>query len=127
MGRGLTKRVMGNTSGTGKQVQVTAYVPTGSSAVTGYLVKEKSDVRYLCHTAQGEGVCNITTGTVTIGKFSIGATDSLGNTYKVAKISSNVVTLFQATGSTHEFANGAKVGYNLVSAHAGHDVVLDAA
>lgn len=118
---------MGNTTTTGKQVQITAFLPGASEAKTGFLVKEKSDQLYICQNADGSGKCMITTGTVTEGKFSIGATDSLGNTYKVAKIGSNVVTVIQDTGSTHEFASGSKVGYNLVAAHLGHDVVLDAA
>lgn len=125
MGRGLTKRVMGDTGTAGSQVQITAFIPGGAAAKTGFLVKEKSDQLYICTTADGTGKCMITTGTVTEGKFSIGATDSKGNTYKVAKIGSNVVTVIQDVGSTHEFASGSKVGYNLVAAHLNHDVVLD--
>ena len=120
---------MGNTTTTGKQVQITAYIPGGAAAKTGFLVKEKSDQLYICNNADGTGKCKLTTGTVTEGKFSIGATDSDGNTYLVAKISSNVVTLIQNTlvGASFQFANNAKVGYNLNSATAGHNVVLDAA
>lgn len=127
MGRGLTKRIMGDTGTAGSQVQVTAFIPGGAAAKTGFLVRERSDQLYICTNADGTGKCKITTGTVTEGTFSIGATDSLGNTYKIAKIASNVVTVIRATGSTHEFASGAKVGYNLVAANLGHDVVIDVA
>lgn len=118
---------MGNTTTAGSQVQITAYIPGGAAAKTGFLVRERSDQLYICQTADGTGKCKITTGTVTEGTFSIGATDSDNNTYLVAKISSNVVTLVQKTlvGAAFQFATGQKVGYNLVAAHEGHDVVLD--
>jgi hypothetical protein len=112
MGRPLEKRQFGNTSGSGQQIQVTAFIPvanSGSSAVTGYINRQKNDTRFNVTTAQGTGVCSLSTGSVTAGLMKINGVDSAGNTYVVSKISGRTATVYQvAGGSNYVFDNGEK-------------------
>ena len=112
MGRPLEKRQFGDTAGSGQQIQVTAYIPAangGSSAVTGYINRQKNDTRFNVTTAQGTGVCSLTTGSVTAGLMKIEGVDSAGNTYVVSKISGRTATVYRvAGGSNYVFEDGAK-------------------
>ncbi len=112
MGRPLEKRQFGNTSGSGQQIQVTAYMPVangGTTAATGYINRQKNDTRFNVTTSDGTGVCSLTTGTVTAGLMKIEGVDSAGNTYVVSKISGRTATVYQvAGGSNYVFSDGAK-------------------
>lgn len=120
MGRPLEKRQLGNTSGSGEQIQVTAFIPAangGLAAKTGYINRQKNDTRFNVTTADGTGVCSLTTGTVTAGLMSIGGVDSLGNSYLVSKISGRTATVYRvAGGSNYKFANGEKAPWLIGSA-----------
>lgn len=112
MGRPLEKRQLGNTSGSGQQIQVTAYIPVangGTTAATGYINRQKNDTRFNVTTSDGTGVCSLTTGSVTAGLMKITGVDSAGNSYVVSKISGRTATVYQvAGGSNYKFTDGAK-------------------
>jgi hypothetical protein len=114
MGRPLEKRLLGNTAAPGPQIQVTAFVVGGSSAVTGYVAKQVGSKRFRVTTAQGTSVCTLTTGVPTEGQVRITATDSASGTYFVSKIAGRKATLVRGTGT--QFAEGASVPWNLTGA-----------
>lgn len=114
MGRPLEKRLFGNTTGAGQQIQVTAFIPTadgGSSAVTGYIVKQVGSKRFRVTTAQGTGVCQLVTTVPTAGQVRIQLTDSASGTYFAQKISGRKVTVTAGTGT--QFATGSTAGWTI--------------
>ena len=70
---------------------------TGGSAVLGDIVKQQGTKRYYVKTAQGYGVCTLTTGTVTRGTLTIIASDWNGNTYWVTRLESRKARLWRKT------------------------------
>lgn len=87
-------------------ITFTSWVPTasngtvnsGGSAITGGdIVKQAGSKRYYVRTTQGYGVCTLTTGTVTIGKIEMTATDWYGNIYKIARLQQRKLTVWQKT------------------------------
>jgi hypothetical protein len=86
----------------------TSWVPTasngtansGGSAITGGdIVKQTGSRRYYVKTTQGYGVCSLTTGTVTIGKIEMTATDWYGNIYNIARLQQRKLTVWRKTQS----------------------------
>jgi hypothetical protein len=101
----------GSTTNQENAIIVTAFIPGGSSAVTGDIVKQTNDKRYKVKTAQGTGICQLVTDGVAnaAGEVSIKATDSAGGNYLVAKLTSRKVVLVPAAlgGSAGtQFASG---------------------
>ena len=98
-----------------------AYLTTGSSAVAFDIIKQEASRRYLVHTAQGVGQCKlITTSTLTAGDMTIIATDSLGSTYYVAKLTAHHATLVQQTvNGSWEFVTNAVAGWTVNGASTG--------
>ena len=84
--------VIGDTAQTGAQIQVTAHVPGGASAVTGYITKQIGSRRFKVTTAEGTGVCTLTTGSVVEGTCSITATMEDGTTFPISKITAKRVS-----------------------------------
>lgn len=111
MGRPLEKRLFGNTSGTGQQIQVSAYVEGGSSAVNGYIVKQVGSKRFKVTTAQGTSICKLVTGAPAAGEMRITLTDSASGTYFAQKISGRKVTVTAGTGT--QFATGSTAGWTI--------------
>jgi hypothetical protein len=114
MGRPLEKRLFGNTSVTGNQIQVSAFVPAadgGSSAVTGYIVKQVGSKRFKVTTAQGTGICKLVVTAPAAGECRITLTDSAAGTYYASKISGRKVTVTANTGI--QFATGSTAGWTI--------------
>jgi hypothetical protein len=67
---------------------------------SGDIVRQRGSHRYLVKTSGGQGICNLaTTSTLTAGQLSIGATDTNGSTYYVAKLTARKALLVQSTAS----------------------------
>lgn len=120
----------GGTTGTGVAVltssainalDVTAYVPGGSSSVQGDIVKQEASRRYLVATAQGTGQCRlVTTSTLAEGEMTLIATDVNGSTYYVSKLTARRATLAQQTVSgSFEYATGDVTGWTIDAATTG--------
>jgi hypothetical protein len=76
-------------------IQIISFITTGSSAVSGGdIMKQEASKRYLVQNSQGQGICNLTTGTLTAGKMHIIATDSAGDTYWVTKLTGRRANLY---------------------------------
>lgn len=104
-------------------ISATAYIPGGSSAVASDIVKQEASRRYLVQNAQGNGQCRLTalaTGSLAEGQMNILATDVLGSTYYVTKLTARRATLSTATDNGgFEYASGAVAGWSLNAATTG--------
>jgi hypothetical protein len=101
---------------------VTAYLTTGSSAVVADIMKQEASHRYLVRNAQGQGQCKlISTSTMAAGEMNLLATDVLGSTYYVTKLTSRKALLTRNTdaGSGWSFVSGSQAGWTLGAASAG--------
>lgn len=104
---GITVATLVLTSNRQNALSFLAWVPTatngtlntGGSAVLGDIVKQQGTKRYYVKTAQGYGVCNLTTGTVTRGALTVIASDWNGNTYWVTRLESRKARLWRKTQS----------------------------
>jgi hypothetical protein len=103
---------------------VTAFIPAangGSSAVIGDIVKQRNDKRYKIKTSEGTGICQLktTAAASAAGEMSIKATDSEGNNYLVAKLTSRKVVLVPAAlggVAGTQFASGTSAKWTFGSA-----------
>lgn len=109
------------TSAVTNVIAISAYIPTGSSAVAGDIVKQVGARRYKVTTAQGTGKCKLVAKAPAAGEMTIVATDSLGSTYYVTKLEENLATLAQNSdgGSGFEFVDGSRAKWGLAAAVAG--------
>ena len=89
--------VVGDTSQPGSQIQVTAFIPGGTAAETGFIVKQIGSRRFKVTTPDGTGICSLTTGPVVEGTCSITATTESGDSFSISKITAKRVT--DATGN----------------------------
>lgn len=107
-------------------IACTAFIPGGSSAVTGDIREQVASKKYRVTTAQGTGVCKlVTTASPTAGQMFIGATDANGSTYFVKKLTARRAVLVQRTvNGSFLFANNAAAGWSIDAASAGV-VLLD--
>jgi hypothetical protein len=104
---------------------ISAFVPGGSSAVAGDIVKQVGAKTFRVTTAQGTGLCKLVGAAPAAGEMSLIATDSNGSTYYVTKISRHKATLTQLTLSgSFVYATGSTAKWTLGSAVApsGSDV-----
>lgn len=104
-------------------LSVAAYIPGGSSAVAGDIVKQEASRRYLVTTAQGTGQCRLTAaadGSLTEGQMNLLATDVNGSTYYVTKLTARRATLSTATDNGgFEYASGDVAGWTIDAATTG--------
>lgn len=102
---------------------VTAFIPGGSSAVAGDIMKQESSRRYLVNTAQGQGQCRLTAAddaSLTEGQMNLIATDVNGSTYYVTKLTARRAYLSTATMSTSfEYEEGTAARWSLAAASTG--------
>lgn len=107
-------------------IACTAYVPGGSSAVTGDIQEQVSSKKYRVVTAQGTGGCKlVTTSTLAEGQMFIGATDANGSTYFIKKLTARRAILVQRTvNGSFLFDTNEAAGWTLDSATSGV-VVID--
>ena len=92
---------------------------TGGSAVLGDIVKQQGTRRYYVKTAQGYGVCSLTSSTVVRGTMSIIAADWNGNTYWVTRLESRKARLWRKTqngSSAWVYASGDLARWSLNAA-----------
>jgi hypothetical protein len=83
------------TSSTFNAIQIISYVPSGSSGISGGdIMKQEGSRRYLVQNAQGQGICKLTTGTLTAGTMHIIATDAAGDTYWVTKLTGRKANVY---------------------------------
>ena len=110
MGRPLNKRNLGDTSGSGSQIQVSADVD-GNGAANGYIVAQKGSKRFKVTTAAGTAVCSmVVAAPAAAGEVRITLADSAAGTYFASKISGRTCTVTAGTGS--QFSTGDKVAWN---------------
>lgn len=98
-------------------LNVTAYLPLGSSAVTSDIKKQESSRRYLVRNAQGDGQCRLVAkaaNALAAGEMNLVATDSAGGTYYVTKLTARRAVITRATGT--QFATGSSVGWSINTA-----------
>ena len=88
-----------------------SYVTGGSNQTDGDIVAQKGSKRFKVTNSDGTEVCTLVTSTPNAaGEMRITATDSVGGTYYISKISGRTCTVTQGTGL--EFATGAKVKWS---------------
>ena len=125
MGRPLNERNLGDTSGSGSQIQVSADVD-GNGAANGYIVAQKGSKRFKVTTAAGTAVCGIVTAAAAAaGEVAITMTDSAGGTYFVSKISGRTCSMVANTGT--QFSDGQKVAWNRSGAVLNESVIVTVA
>ena len=112
------------TSAVTNVIATSAYIPVangGSSAVIGDIVKQVGTRRYKVRTAQGTGKCKLVAAAPAAGQMTVAATDSLGSTYYVTKLTEKLATLTQNTdgGSGFEFSTGSRAKWALAAAVTG--------
>lgn len=105
-------------------IAISAWIPGGSSAKVGDIMKQESSRRYLVNTTDGVGQCKLVTDTPAEGQMTITATDSDGNTYYVKKLTAHRAVLIQDTGSGFQFADDSAAGWNLTAAEENVSVKL---
>jgi len=82
-------------------IQMTAYITTGSSAVTSAIIKQEGARSYLVENNQGRSrVKLVTTDALTAGTAKVIATDSAGATYFVKKFNGRKATLVNRTSTS---------------------------
>ena len=113
------------TSTTLNALNVTAYIPTkngGSSAVLSDIVKQEASHRYLVKNGQGIGQCKlVASDTPAAGEMNLVATDNLGSTYWVTKLTARRCVITQRTdgGSGYAYVTGNAAGWTINGASAG--------
>ena len=82
-------------------IQIISYINTGSSAISGGdIIKQDNARRYVVQNAQGIGICKLSTGTLVAGQMHIIATDSLGATYWVTKLTARKAAVYPRTSTS---------------------------
>jgi len=97
-------------------LKVTAYLPTGSSAVVSDIMKQEASRRYLVRNGQGHGICKLVakaSGSLLAGEMNLIATDSASGTYYVTKLTAHRALLVPITGT--QFANSHVAEWNVSS------------
>ena len=109
------------TSNRQNALSITAFIPAaqgGVAAKTGDIVKQEASLRYLVRTADGVGQCKlVASDSPTAGQMKMTATDSLGSTYWVTKLTARRCRLSQRSdgGSGYEFNDNTTAGWNITT------------
>jgi hypothetical protein len=114
-------------------IKCEAQVGAGAEVTTGDVIKQVNTRSYKVQTSGGVGVCKlVTTEAKDAGQMSIKATDSDGNTYFVAKLTSRKAVLVPAAnvhgGTTtigSQFASGTSAKWTFGSAVVDTTVTID--
>jgi hypothetical protein len=81
-------------------IVISAFVPGGSSAVAGDIIKQASSTRYSVTTAQGTGTCKLVAAASTqSGEMTVLAVDSDSGDYYVTKLTARKARLVPNTGT----------------------------
>jgi hypothetical protein len=106
-------------------IAISAWVPGGSSAVAGDIVKQEASRRYLVTTAQGTGQCRLVAAAPAVGgEMTMLATDSAGGTYYVTKLTMNLALLVKGDRTGTQFTSGTLVKWSLDAPVSGYSVQL---
>lgn len=102
-------------------IQCTAYLSTGSSAVTSDIQEQVASKKYRVVNAQGVGgVKLVTTSSLVAGQMYVGATDTNGSTYFVKKLTARRAVLVQrVVNGSFEFETNEAAGWSLDAASTG--------
>ncbi len=121
-GSGAAARFTITTSSVANAIALTAFITGGAARTEGDIVKQEASRRYLVRTSDGIGQCRlITTSTLTAKTMNIIATDVLGSTYYVQKLTARRAVLVQKTdgGSGFEFDSYDAPKWDITSATTG--------
>lgn len=88
-------------------ISISAFVPGGSSAVVGDIVKQSSSRAYRVTTAQGTGRCDLVAAAPAAGEMTMTAVDSVGGTYYVTKLTARRALIIQGDRTGTQFVTGA--------------------
>lgn len=105
-------------------IAISAYVPGGSSAVAGDIVKQEASRRYLVTTAQGTGQCRLVAAAPAAGEMTMTAVDSAGGTYYVTKLTAKKALLVKGDRTGTQFTDGTTVKWTFGSAVLNESVQL---
>ena len=108
-------------------IKCEAQVPTVGEATTGDIIRQVSTRRYKVNVGGVVGICKlVTTASLNDNEMTITATDSIGATYYVTKLTGRRATLTQKTpvvtspgGNTWTFITGASAPWTFGSAGSG--------
>jgi len=131
----LTLTPVLTTGATARQngIKCEAQIGAGAEVTTGDIIKQVNTRSYKVQTSGGTGICKlVTTEAKDDGQMSIKATDSAGNTYFVAKLTSRKAVLVPAanvhggtTSAGTQFASGTTAKWTFGSAVANTTVTIE--
>jgi hypothetical protein len=87
-------------------ISISAFVPGGSSAVIGDIVKQTASRAYRVTTAQGTGRCDLVAAAPTVGQMTMTAVDSAGGTYYVTKLTARRALIIKGDRTGTQFTTG---------------------
>ena len=87
-------------------ITISAFVPGGSSAVVGDIVKQTASRGYRVTTAQGTGRCDLVAAAPAAGQMTMTAVDSAGGTYYVIKLTARRALLIKGDRTGTQFTTG---------------------
>jgi hypothetical protein len=101
MGRPVKKVWLGNTSGTGQQIQCTAYVPGDSGSSTAYFTRQVGTGRFIANNGTYSGTVQLTNNDVSAAGYAkVTVTPYGGGTEYARKINDNTVITWQGNSYT---------------------------
>ena len=110
MGRPIKKINFGSPVGAAKGIVVSAFVPTGSSAVAGYIVKEVGSKSYRVTTSQGTGKCRLVEAASAPGEMTIVGFDG-NDTIRIRKLTQHNAIDFTGKRYTWQLVNDSTEDY----------------
>jgi hypothetical protein len=110
MGRPIKKVNFGTAAGANAGIIITAFVPDGSSAVTGYIVKQVGSKTYKVTTAQGTGRCRLVETISAAGQMTMVGFDGV-DTVKIRKLTQHVAIDFSGNRYSWALMNDSSADY----------------
>lgn len=127
-GTGSATPVATLTTTTQNAFTISAFVPGGSSAVVGDIIKQVGANMYRVATQQGSGLCKLVAAAPAAGEMTLTATDSAGGTYYVTKLTARRAFIVKGNRTGTQFAaaatGGVWVRWNLDAAVLNESVVI---
>lgn len=91
-------------------ITIISYLSTASqSRSNGDILKQESSRRYLVQNADGKGICNLSTGTLTKGKMNIIGADYGGATYWITKLTAHKATVYPRSNTSTAYLSAGRV------------------
>lgn len=110
MGRPIKKINFGTAAGANAGIKVTAFVPSGSSAVVGYIVKQVGAKTYKVTTAQGTGRCKLVENATSQGQVTIVGFNGV-TTVHIRKLMQNIAIDFTGKRYSWTLVNDSSEDY----------------